>query len=524
MKIDEVMEPKIDWKVLLIDDEEDIRDVLGVTLRDSGYEVDSAPDGETGISRCEDNPPHIVITDVRMPGMNGIEVLETVKRKHPRMEVIVATAFGDMDLAVRALQLNASDFITKPINVEALLVAMERAKKRYTTAKQLRDYTRFIENGWSETTRELMETFEYQRRLIESSMDGILGCDADGLVVTFNKSLENMLEYDRKDVVRKLKFESLIDPDESDFFDEALNSSRHGGENRLFLYETVLRTRKGRKIPVQVSAATLMENDSPKGLVCFFRDLRDIRRLEREMADQARILQQDKMMSLGRLAASVAHEINNPLSGILNYIRLMIRILGRGAPDAEQLAKFKRYLEFVEKETDRCSKIVSNLLTFSRMKPVSFQPVDVADLLKRCVMLGRHKLELCGIELKCEAGKDLPTVTGDFNQLQQCVLNLIFNAIDAMKDGGKLEIGAFAADGGKSVRIEVKDNGTGISEEDMPHIFEPFFTTKKEGYGVGLGLSTTYGIVERHNGKITAVSRKGEGTVFTIDLPAGGGR
>ena len=513
------MAPTTDWKVLLIDDEEDIRDVVGVTLMDAGYEVDSAGDGEAGLKKCEEVSPQIVITDVRMPGISGIEVLETVKKRFPHMEVIVATAFGDMDLAVRALQLNASDFITKPINVEALLVALDRAKHRYSTAEQIREYTRFVENGWTETTKELLETFAYQRSLIESSMDGILGCDSEGLVVTFNKSMENMLGYKESEAVRKLSFDSLIDPEGAKAFKKALEGRGYGGKDRLFLYETSLKSRDGRNIPVQVSANMLEQDGQPDGLVCFFRDLREIHRLEREMADQARILHQDKMMSLGRLAASVAHEINNPLSGILNYIRLMIRIVGRGVPDAEQQEKFGRYLELVEKETDRCSKIVGNLLTFSRMKPVSFEPVDLADLIRRCAMLGRHKLELSNIELNVDIADGLPMVQGDFNQLQQCVLNLIFNAIDAMGQGGKLSIAARAGLGGRKATVSVKDTGAGISEDDLPHIFEPFFTTKKEGYGVGLGLSTTYGIIDRHGGKISVVSRAGEGTEFAIELP-----
>ena len=242
------MAPTTDWKVsLLIDDEEDIRDVVGVTLMDAGYEVDSAGDGEAGLKKCAEVSPQIVITDVRMPGISGIEVLETVKKRFPHMEVIVATAFGDMDLAVRALQLNASDFITKPINVEALLVALDRAKHRYSTAEQIREYTRFVENGWTETTKELLETFAYQRSLIESSMDGILGCDSDGLVVTFNRSMENMLGYKESETVRKLTFDSLIEPEDGQGVQKGFGDSRIRRKRPSVSLRNVAEKQRGKK-------------------------------------------------------------------------------------------------------------------------------------------------------------------------------------------------------------------------------------------------------------------------------------
>ena len=139
------------WKVLLIDDEKDIRDVLTISLQDAGYEVVSAADGKAGLLRCDEIVPQIVITDIRMPGMDGIQVLETIKKKYPDIEVIVATAFGEMDLAIRALQLDASDFITKPIGDEALYLALKRAKDRFTTRKQLKDYTDLLEKEKAET-------------------------------------------------------------------------------------------------------------------------------------------------------------------------------------------------------------------------------------------------------------------------------------------------------------------------------------------------------------------------------------
>ena len=511
------------WKIVFIDDEEDIREVMTVALEDAGYHVSTAENGNIGLQLCRSISPQIVITDIRMPGMNGLQVLEAVKEAFPDIEVIVATAFGEMELAIRALQLDASDFIHKPINDEELQLALKRARDRYTSRKQVADYTALLEKENAETSQQLIKSIEFQRNLTESAMDGILACDMEGNILSFNKSMERISGYSRDAVINKLSLDRLLTEKEEKRLRAALRGDGYGGKNRLSLFETNIIGAGQLKIPVQVSAARLMDSDQEDGLICYFRDLREIRKLEREVEDQARILHQDKMMSLGRLAASVVHEINNPLSGMLNYLKLMMRIMNRGeALDDAQRAKFARYLELVETETGRCSQIVSSLLTFSRMSPPNSGPIQTEELLERSVILSRHKLELSNIELVSSIQPDMPQVMGDFNQLQQCVINLIFNAIDAMPDGGKIEINGNLNANGQEVLITVKDSGYGISQADLPHIFEPFFTTKKEGFGVGLGLSTVYGIIERHKGTIDVSSREGAGTTFTIKLPIAG--
>ena len=507
------------WTVLVIDDEEDIRDVLSLTLIDAGYEVLTAEDGEAGLRLCRAHSPAIVITDIRMPRMNGIQVLEAIKEYEPKIEVIVATAYGEMDLAIQALQLDASDFITKPIHDETLHLALKRARKRFTDRCRIEEYTAFLEREQTRTIQEMIQIYDFQKNLIESSMDGILGCDETETVVLFNQGMERIMGRTRDEVLRKTNLQEIVEPREYVGLKQALDSAEYGGHGRLFLYETLLTTKTGQPVPVQTSAAIMNDQGEARGLVLFFRDLRELRRLEREMADQARILHQDKMMSLGRLAASVAHEINNPLAGILNYVRLMIRMLDRGPLGEEQRQKFDRYLDLVEKETDRCARIVSNLLTFSRKSPPAFDAVDIDELVNRCLILSQHKLALSNIELDVRIDPGIPPVRGDFNQLQQCVINLIFNAIDAMSEGGRLIISATFRREPAQVHIVVEDTGHGIPESFLPHIFEPFFTTKTQGQGVGLGLSTVFGIMERHGGTITVDSQAGAGARFTLQLP-----
>jgi PAS domain S-box-containing protein len=512
------------WKIVLIDDEEDIRDVVALTLEDRGYRVATAGDGLAGLALVATFAPQIVITDIRMPKMDGLQVLAAVKAAHPTIEVIVITAFGEMDLAIAALQGDASDFITKPINDTALHLALDRACSRYTARKQVADYLHLLETQNARTAKELETAIGLQRNLIESSMDGIMCCGRDGEVLLVNRAMEQLLGLPRDEVVGKMQLDGFFETDTARRFHKDLEGKKHGGPGRLFVYETALKCRDGTTLPVEVSAVRAEGSDNGTGLVCFFRDIRKVRELERDMQDQARILHQDKMMSLGRLAASVVHEINNPLSGILNYVRLMARIMGKGPLDPERQAKFSQYIEVVEKETERVSRIVSGLLAFSRKSPPCFGHVAVDELLGRCLALSRHKLELQNIAVKESVPAGLAPVKGDFNQLQQCVINLIFNAIDAMPQGGTLTLSAMAGPQPGHVAIAVADTGCGIDPQTLSRIFEPFFTTKNEGYGVGLGLSTTYGIVQRHGGRIEVHSRVGNGTVVTLVLPAMGAK
>jgi signal transduction histidine kinase len=264
----------------------------------------------------------------------------------------------------------------------------------------------------------------------------------------------------------------------------------------------------------------MFDQDEEIGMVGFFRDLREIRRMEQQFADQTRLLHEHKMISLGKLSASVVHELNNPLAGILNYIRLMLKIIKRGDLEKKNIEKFQKHLTLVESETSRCSKIVSNLLAFSRKSELELSEMSINELLEKCILLSQHKLMLQNIQIHTDFDPNIPKVLGDFNQTQQCVINLIFNAIDAMSEGGTLTLASSFDPITEMVEIKIEDTGCGIAEEDLHQIFDPFYSTKTEGKGLGLGLSMVYGIIDRHKGSVTVDSKLGEGTVFTICLPS----
>ena len=246
-------------------------------------------------------------------------------------------------------------------------------------------------------------------------------------------------------------------------------------------------------------------------------------RTEQLKAAQKKLVQSDRLASLGQLSASVAHEINNPISGVLNLAMLMQRMLKDEGVPPERLAEFRKYLGQVVSETSRVGRIVSDLLAFSRRGKPQRAPADLNKIARMTLSLVQHKLKLSNVEVEASLREDLPAVPCDASQIQQVVLNLVLNAAEATqnksvdKRPGKVSIASHTSDG--MVYLTVTDNGEGIPAENLARIFDPFFTTKSDGKGVGLGLTVSYGIIQAHGGDIEVKSKVGEGSTFAVSLP-----
>jgi two-component system NtrC family sensor kinase len=567
-------------RILVMEDETGVAQALQIILTEEGYGVDLATTGQGALDSASRKDFDLLVADLRLPDMHGMDVIRRIKKSQPETEVIVITGYASVGSAVEAMKIGVAGYLPKPFTDDQFKSAVEEALKEgdrvctenasLSTRERMLIGRKEVLRVLGKTPPEVSEGMSNPRRdnygggtaaafgpaslcdraylnedrpipavmdrtrkkgsdvpaeerglanrILENVNEGILAADPEGTVVFFNKTMEAMLGYSGAEVCDIMPLARLLPFGEMERLKERLGSEEGREKKRLLLFETNLLNKRGKAIPVQMSPALLSEKDD-LGIVVFVRNLREVRKAEQEDADPSRLLQQDKMMSLGRLAASVVHEINNPLAGILNYLRLMIKILSRGAANGEQMEKFQKYLTVVERETDRCSRIVTNLLAFSRKSKMEYDEMSVNLLLERSIMLSQHKMALQNIQVKIDLDPKLPLIVGDFNQLQQCTINLIFNAIDAMPQGGILTVSSsFRPDEGV-VLIGVADSGCGIPEEDLHNIFEPFFTTKAEGKGLGLGLWTVYGIIERHKGTIEVKSGAGQGTAFTIRLP-----
>lgn len=234
---------------------------------------------------------------------------------------------------------------------------------------------------------------------------------------------------------------------------------------------------------------------------------------------QQQMVQSERMASLGKMAASVAHELNNPMSGILGLAKYVRRRLNKLDLKPEEKESLSKDLEVIESEARRCGNIVKNLLLFAREGREGFEEVDLNDVLKKAFVLISHHLELSGVKLESELCPDGCVVVGNADELKQAFLAMLINAVEAMPEGGVLTVRTETLEGEDKVRVEIRDTGVGIPEDVLPHIFEPFFTTKTGGEGLGLGLAVVYGIVQKHRGRIMVDSKVGQGTTFTIELP-----
>ncbi len=233
-----------------------------------------------------------------------------------------------------------------------------------------------------------------------------------------------------------------------------------------------------------------------------------------------RLLHQDKMASLGKLSSSVVHEINNPVAGILNLVMLSKRILKEDEVDQKTIDQFLQYLELMESETRRISRIVSNLLVFARQSKIELVKFDLNDLIEQTLLLNANLLKLNNIHILEELEYNLPLIKGSEDQIKQVLMNLISNAVESMTNSRKkrLTIKTFSKKDQAAIGLMITDTGSGIPKNIVSKIFEPFFTTKKKSKGVGLGLSVVYGIIQDHGAKIYVDSNPDEGTCFSLTL------
>jgi two-component system NtrC family sensor kinase len=360
--------------------------------------------------------------------------------------------------------------------------------------------------------RQLKEAHDFINKIIQSSPNAITATDMKGNILIWNRAAEETIGYKAADVIGKMNIQKIYPDEMARKVMQMLRKPEHGGVGRLIAHPMVYMRQDETIIEGNLSAAIIYDSSGKEiATVGSFVDLKERLEMERALRrTQEQLLQSEKLAAMGRLTSQIAHELNNPLYGIMNTLELL-------KTEISPESKRRKILEMALSETVRLSDLLRKMLSFSKPDQEEKQAVDLNTVLDEILLLHEKQLQENDIKIKTSFAETLPQISASKDQLRQVFLNLVANARDAMPDGGALNV-TTAADP-ENVRIEIADSGMGIKEEHQKKIFDSFFTTKDSVKGVGLGLSVCYGFIKDHGGDIEVKSKVNEGTTFSITFP-----
>lgn len=498
-------------RLLLVDDEENILRSLRRVLRRGQWEIETALDAESALKLFDTFRPAVVISDFRMPGMNGVDFLARVKDLSPDTQRIMLTGQADQQAIEEAI--NRSEvfrFISKPWNDAQLVLTVKSAFEQHELAadnQRLYELTRQQNTELRQLNADLEVRVQQRTQMLsrakrewELSFDTIdspltvVGLD-DFVLRRANRAAAKVSQREVQALKGGVTCHQFL-------FGRDTPCPGCPVGPQLKTPESLEIAHGGRTF-----VANLYPMDDEPIAVCHYRDVTDERALTR------RLVESEKMIAIGNLAGGVAHEINNPLGGILAFSQLMKRDAGRTAQDLEAL-------DLIEESAMRCKRIVESLLKFSRRSKVEDRrSFDLSKCVEDAAVLFRAQIKKYPrARLELDLASNLPRVYGDPSQLGQVVLNLLQNGLQALPKGeGNLSVRTGLRD--SHCYFTVVDTGCGIPPENVSRVFEPHFTTKPPGEGTGLGLSIAYRIVEDHGGHFSVESRVNEGSAFTAMIP-----
>jgi len=387
--------------------------------------------------------------------------------------------------------------------------------------------------------QKLRERTKEMETILNGIQEFILVITPDKKIIDVNETFLNKMCYTRDEVIGKKCHEVYQKSNAPCSFDDIVCPLKKVLDNKRPVTKVMTRfNHNGERRYIEITISPIWEKDGKiSRFIEISRDITERKKEEEKITSRleqivkertrqlkethSKLIHQDKMASLGKLSASVVHEINNPNAGILNLILLIKRIIDEGPVNPKEMEQFRRYLALMETETRRISRIVSNLLTFSRQSQMRSTQLNINRLIEKTLLLNSNLLKINNIKVKDLMDPKLPDLTGSEDQLQQVFMNIVSNAAKAMESDGKGELSIttrYSSENG-NITVLFKDTGVGIPDENFSKLYEPFFTTKKKGKGVGLGLSVAYGIIQEHDGSIYVQSEKGNGTTFIIKFP-----
>jgi PAS domain S-box-containing protein len=353
---------------------------------------------------------------------------------------------------------------------------------------------------------------EFMNKIIQSSPSAIVAASLKGRILLVNQAARDLFghAFGEKDRVRTT---DLYPPGGAAGVMEKLRDANYGGRGKLPVTKVSIVTQSGDTIPAEMTGAIIYEGAREVATMAIYNDLREKIKVEAKLKEaQALVVQSEKMASLGRLAAGVAHEINNPLTGIMLYADMAQEKLS----EDHQL---RQYLANILEDAERCQDTVSDLLAYSRQAESTREQCQLNTMVEESLRLIRDQKFFMNVKLVKNLSDEPIVIDADKNQLSQAIINLVINALDAMNHKGTLTLTTYTDKDAQRACLEVSDTGCGIADADLSRVFDPFFTTKAQGEGTGLGLSTVYGIVKKNKGNVTIKGTGPEGTTFLLDLP-----
>jgi len=510
--------------ILVVDDEKSIRVTLREFLSEAGHDVHVAESADLGLQLMRSHPVDVVVTDIVLPRISGVELLRTIRDENPTVQVIMMTGEPTVDTATEAVRAGAFDYLFKPITKDAIVHAVANAARVKSLSDQRirleelnEQYRENLERLVNERTLALQESERRYRRLVQHSPDGIV-VHCDGKVVFINETMCQMLGGEPEQLMGRVVLD-FVHPDYKELASNRAVAVLDSGRP-VERTQEVLLGMDGREIHVDTTALPFTHDGRPAVQVV----IRDVTH-ERHLDEQLR--QSQKMDAVGQLAGGIAHDFNNLLMVILNGAKFVMDELPAGSAAHVDIKE-------VIDAGKRASELTRQLLAFSRRQALVPRVTDVNMIVKGVErMISRLLGEAIAVTIRVSPRPCLTKV--DVGQIEQVLLNLIVNARDAMREGGSLRITTSVcqlseddkqalAEAGETagddyVLISVTDTGVGMDAETLSRIFEPFFTTKVPGQGTGLGLSTAYGIVKQHGGHVSATSEPEKGSTFNVYLP-----
>ncbi len=535
-------------KLLVVDDEKTIGEVFERALGKRGYQVHAVQDAGRVLKEIESDFFNIIIVDLKMPGIDGVQLLRRIKQINPYIEVIIITGYGTPQSAVSAIKLGAFDYVTKPfdiIEIEKTIKNCLERQRRAIENIELKELVAFSEVSKTITSMrnvdELLEVILVSAIQVTKARRGslfLLNEDRDELflkssrgfrkdsitegAIPFNRVASNWLAIRGQPVVvnnteERLDFSGRENAWAS-FICFPMASVPLMFHGKILGVVNVCQKDTGDSFTdrdltllsvLASEAAIAIENARLyKQLQDKISELEDT--ISRLNQTQAELIQSEKLASIGRLAAGIVHEICNPLNVISGRVQLLLM-------DAQRDTHLADSLRIIEEYVSRTSRIANSLLKFARPNQPKISELDINQQLQETIALLEDRFTAKNIRIERDLSHSLPHVSGDKQQFQQVFLNIMLNAEQAMPEGGILKISTRELPQEHCIEIAFSDTGEGIPEENIDNIFDPFFTTKENG--TGLGLSVSYGIVKMHKGTIDVQSRQGEGSTFLIKLP-----